>query len=82
MGKFESTDNAKIRSYIDTHSVDGGERGTERGVHTLPNTRQTAGPGNCGGGAGTVEGPGGTRKSVWPGEEPCGLCTTEYCRHD
>ena len=77
MDHLESIHYAKTRSYIDTHSVDGGERGTDRGVHTLPNTRQTAGPGNCGGGAGTVEGLGGTRKCVWPGEEPCGLYTTE-----
>ena len=62
-----------------TYSTNGGERGTERGVHTLPHTRQAAGPVDYGGGVGATEGMGGASRSIWPGEELCGLCITEEC---
>ena len=67
---------------IDTHNIDGSERGTERGVHTLPHTRQAACPVDYGGGTGAMEGLGGASWSIWPGEELCGLCiTSKCCRH-
>ena len=50
MDNVESIDCA-----VDTHSVDGGERGTEREVHIFPHTRQTAGPADHSGGAGAQE---------------------------
>ena len=59
--------------HIDTHNIDGGERGAERGVHTLPHTRQAADPVDYGGGVGAAEGLGGASRSIWPGEELCGL---------
>ena len=61
---------------IKTHSVDSGKRGTERGIHTVPHTRWTAGPADHGGDVGTGEGLGGASESIWPGEEACGLCIT------
>ena len=66
-----------------TYSTNGGERGTERGVHTLPHTRQAACPADYGGGVGTAEGPGGATKSLWPGEKLCGFCIAEAgcCRY-
>ena len=75
MDNVESIDCA-----VDTHSVDGGERGTEREVHIFPHTRQTAGPADHSGGAGAAEGLGGASRSIWPGKKPCGLCITGYCR--
>ena len=65
--------------HIDTYNIDGGERGTERGVHTFPHTRQGAGPVNYGGGTGAAERLGGASQSLWPGEKLCGLCITEEC---
>ena len=69
-----------------THRIDGGERGTKRQIYTLPNTRQTAGPVDYGGGVvGAAEGPGGASRSVRPREEVCGfsmtVCTTSSCRY-
>ena len=69
--------------HSETHSVDGGERGTESEVHTVPHTRQTAGSADHGGGVGTLEGSGSASKSVGPEEEPCGLCSADdiCCRN-
>ena len=75
-------DHVESISYaVDTHSVDGGKRGTERGVHIFPHTRWTAGPADHGGGAWAAEGSGGASRSIWPRKKPCGLCFTGYCRH-
>ena len=63
----------------ETHSVDGGERGTESEVHTLPHTRGTAGSADHGGGGGTTKGLGGASKSKLPEEKLCGLCITSKC---
>ena len=67
----------------ETHSVDGGEWGTESEVNTLPHSRQTAGSADDGGGVGTLEVSGGTSKSVWPREKPCGLSVADdiSCRN-
>ena len=69
--------------HTETHSVDGGERGTESEVHIFPHTRQTAGPADQSGGVGTAEGPGGASESIWPGEKPCGLSIADdiCCRN-
>ena len=64
---------------IDTHNIDGSERGTERGVHTLPHTRQAAGPVDYGGGVGAAKRLDGASRSIWPGEELCGFCITKEC---
>ena len=76
-------DHVESISYaVGTHSVDGGERGTEREVHIFPHTRWTASPADHGGGgAGAVEGPGGASRSIWPGKKTSGLCITGYCRY-
>ena len=57
----------------ETHSVDGGEWGTESEVHTLPLSWHSAGPADHGGGVGTLEGLVSASKSIGPGEKPCGL---------
>ena len=69
---------------IKTHGIDRGKRGTERGVHTVPHTRQTAGSADHGGGVGTAEGPVGASKCIWPGEKLCGLFIADdiCCRND
>ena len=70
-------------SHIETHNIDGGKRSTQRGVHTLPHTRRATGPADYGGGVGAAEGLDGVSRSIWPGEELCGLCITEAscCRY-
>ena len=72
---------AKI--HTETHSVDGGKWGTESEVHTVPHTRQTAGPADQSGGVGTAEGLGGASESIRPGEKPCGLSIADdiCCRN-
>ena len=65
-----------LNSCIDTHNIDGTEGNTERGLHTLPHTRQAAGPvdyGECGGAADRL---GGASRSIWPEEKLCGLFIT------
>ena len=72
---------AKI--HADSYSIDGGEVGTEREVHTLPHTRQATDSANYGGAAAAAEGHSGASRSIWPGEELCGLSFTQdgCCRH-
>ena len=67
----------------ETHSVDGGEWGTESEVHTVPHSRQTAGSADHGGSVGTLEGLGSASKSVGPGEKPHGLSIADdiSCRN-
>ena len=54
----------------------GGERGTERNVYTLPNTRRAAGSVDHGGGVGAAEGLGGASRSVRPQEKVCSFSIT------
>ena len=69
-----------LRVYVkfrtDTHNIDGGENGTERGVHTLPHSRQAAGPVDYDGAAGALDGSCGASGSIWPGEELYSFCFT------
>ena len=60
-----------------THSVDGAERNTKRGVYNVPFTREAATPDNSGGGVGTGEGLGIASRSIWPQEKHSDLCITE-----
>ena len=67
----------RLNTCIDTHNIDGGERSTERGVHTLPHTRRATGPVDYGKGGGAADRVGGASRSIWPEEKLCGLCFTE-----
>ena len=64
---------------ITIHRIDRGKWGTESEVHTVPHTRQTAGPADQSSGVGTAADLGSASLSVWPGEEACGLCITLPC---
>jgi len=65
-----------------THSVDGAERNTKRGVYIVPLARETATPVNSGVGVGAGEGLGVASRSIWPQEKFSDLCITEasFCR--
>ena len=78
--------NLCLRSSIsppDTHSVDGAEWYAEREIDIVPDVRWVAGPVDDGGGTGVGarQGPGDTRRSWWPEEEPCELSKTHCCRY-
>jgi len=68
-----------------THRSGGGDRGTERNVYILPNTRRAASPvDRGGGGVGAAQGLGGSSRSVRPQEKVSSfsitVCTISSCR--
>ena len=65
-----------LNSCIDTHNIEGTEGNTERGLHTLPHTRQAAGPVDYGERGGAADRLGGASRSIWPEEKLCGLFIT------